>query len=190
MKKIFTLFAVAFLATTAFAQASEILVLNATPVDGYALSSANITAKFVEYADSVVIKNIDGREGNNISLTWTGDNWTGINGASTAWVYIDGDPTYYGATLYAGYAKGESWSNCIGGSWNENGGSIWINGYFYKNDQSSDWTYLYYTLTPVAATGISNVSSQKATSVKRLTNRGIVVVKDGKSYDLLGKEIK
>lgn len=157
MRKIFTLFAVLFTALVANAQDTPIYKATIKNVTGYALST-EFTATFLEYSDSVVIKGYDGKEGNDLVLLWNDDDWTSINGKAVAWVYYDNDPTYYAGYLYA--TDGH-----MSAGWNANGGSLWIQGYFYKNEQDNNplWSYLYYTWTAAdidQAVGIKAVSKE------------------------------
>lgn len=166
MRKTFTL--IALVLGTAFAFAQEpIYTATISPAAGYALSNTDFTSTFEEYEDSVVIRAIDGKAGNDLVLTWDSTGWTGINGTSPTYVYIT-DSVYYCACLYAG--------TYISGAWNEKGGSIWFYGYFYKSDNSYDLGYLYYTWTA------DDIKTSVVAPVARLM--------DNKIYDLTGRELQ
>lgn len=167
MRKTFTL--IALVLGTAFAFAQEpIYTATITPAAGYPMSDPVVTATFEEYADSVVIRNIDGTEGNNLVLTWDSTGWNGVNGAATAWVYLK-DNTYYGATVYGT-------GSYLSGAWDENGGSIWICAYLYKTETDYVWSYLYWTWTA------SDIKTSVVAPVARFM--------DNKIYDLTGRELQ
>lgn len=161
--------------------------LKATPVAGYE-STTGVTTEFEEWSDKRVIKAFDGKAGNDIVLTWDENGWSGVNGKSSNYVYYNNEGApYVSALLYTG--------SYIGGSWNAtDGGYIWIQGYFYTSyeDTKGTWASMYWTLSPMEDSSVEAIkdNSKTVAPVKRLTNRGIVIEKDGKKYSVAGTLVK